>query len=160
MTRKSLKLEKSPSWRGGRSHNHGYPTIKNPDHHRSDANGYVREQILIAEKALGKPLKLPIEVHHIDLSRNNNKPNNFVICQDHAYHCLLHQRTKALKATDDANKRYCPMCKTWDLPGHNDMVVLNRSARAGGNGASRHRRCHTVRERVRRGLAGPTGRKP
>ena len=115
-------------------------------------NGYVREQILIAEKALGKPLKRPIEVHHVDLSRDNNKRNNLVICQDHAYHCLLHQRTEALRATRNPRARKCQICGSWDDPNDptNDLVVLYRKARKRGNGVSRHKSCHTEKERRRK----------
>jgi hypothetical protein len=45
-----------------------------------------------AEKALGHPLPKGAEVHHTDLTRSETSP--LVICQNHAYHYLLHLRTK------------------------------------------------------------------
>jgi len=56
------------------------------------------EHILVAEKALGKPLPPGAEVHHLDENRRNNKPNNLVICPSRAYHKLLHMRMRQLKA--------------------------------------------------------------
>lgn len=45
-----------------------------------------------AEQALGKPLPPGVEVHHADGSKADDAP--LVICQDRAYHMLLHQRMR------------------------------------------------------------------
>jgi hypothetical protein len=45
-----------------------------------------------AEKALGKPLPPGAEVHHADGSMRDDAP--LVICQDRAYHMLLHKRMR------------------------------------------------------------------
>ena len=67
-----------------------------PGHPRSD-HGYVYEHILMAEKALGKPLPNGAEVHHINGKKGDNSRGNHVICQDQAYHKLLEKRTRAYK---------------------------------------------------------------
>ncbi len=68
---------------------------------------------LRAELALGKPLPLGAEVHHVDGNRWNNANRNLVICQDLAYHRLLHLRTRVLRAGGDPNtQRLCGICKT------------------------------------------------
>lgn len=46
-----------------------------------------------AELALGKPLPRGAEVHHADGSKGDNAPL-LVICQDRAYHMLLHKRMR------------------------------------------------------------------
>jgi len=75
-----------------------------------------REHIVVAERAIGKPLPLGALVHHVDEDRLNNDPSNLVICPDDAYHRLLHQRASALDACGHADWRKCPFCKHYSAP--------------------------------------------
>jgi len=75
--------------------------------------GYAYEHVVVAEKALGKPLPLKAKVHHLDEDRANNAGNNLVICEDQAYHAMLHLRMKSLRATGNPNLRQCYCCKEW-----------------------------------------------
>lgn len=69
------------------------------------------EHILIAERALGKPLPKGAEVHHVNEDKRNNRPSNLVICQDRAYHALLHRRARVLRASGNPNtQRICYRC--------------------------------------------------
>lgn len=78
------------------------------------SHGYVRvmtakgvrqyEHILVAERALGRPLKnLGVGhpdsevVHHIDGDKTNNAPDNLLVCT-HKYHVELHHRLEASPA--------------------------------------------------------------
>ena len=55
-------------------------------------------------------------VHHVNEIRSDNWKENLVICQDCAYHKLLHRRARALKACGHANWRKCRFCKKYDDP--------------------------------------------
>ena len=125
----------------------GYVFIMMPNHHRSDSQGYVREHILIAEKALGKPLRLPHVIHHYT-------PKQIVICENQAYHQLLHQRQRALQICGHANWLRCSWCKKYDNP--KNLSIKQRSDRPQGQMRSEHRECrnnygreHHIKKKLR-----------
>ncbi len=66
-----------------------------------------------AERALGHPLPPRAVVHHADGSTRADAP--LVICENQAYHALLHQRMRVLKAggnpNTDAVCGYCGKAK-------------------------------------------------
>lgn len=73
-----------------------YVAIYMPEHPRAH-KGHVLEHILVVERALGKPLPEKVVVHHINGDRTDNRNANLVICQDQAYHLLLHKKRRRLQ---------------------------------------------------------------
>lgn len=101
-------------------------------------DGSKRLYVQIAEKALGKPLPQGACVHHLD---PEDHFRGLVICQDNAYHNLLHARTLAFRACGDSHKRPCRFCKQYDDPANMDKY---------SNTGWHHRWCHNEYEKLRR----------
>lgn len=95
---------------------YGYSLSYRPNHARNITEVYVFTHVLIAEKALGKPLPPGAKVHHVNGKRGDNSRGNHVICQDQAFHMLLHRRMRALKACGNAGWERCTHCKKYDAP--------------------------------------------
>lgn len=79
-------------------------------------NRSIYEHVLVAEKALGKPLPDGAVVHHVDGNGENNTPSNLVICPSQKYHLMLHQRMAAKQACSNPSWRKCYYCKKYDDP--------------------------------------------
>lgn len=79
---------------------------------RISVNGYLKYlHVIRAEAALGKPLPPKAEVHHADGSMNDDAP--LVICEDRAYHFLLHARMRVKRAGGNPNiESFCRCCRT------------------------------------------------
>lgn len=137
--RNRLKKERGTSWKGGKTICLGYTMLYQPGHPRAH-NNYVREHILIAEKALGKYLPLSAVVHHVNGTKNSE---TLVVCQDQAYHALIHQRQIAHKACGHANWRKCRYCKKYD-----DPINMQTSS----DGRRWHRDCRNIYDKHRRDI--------
>jgi len=132
---------KSANWRGGTRKHNDKISIYMPGHHREDDKHYVLEHIIIAENVLGKPILKCTPIHHIDRTPANNKNNNLVICENKAYHGLLHQRQRAYDACGNPHWRKCCICKKYDDPAN---LYFNPNPNAG---APRHRLCRKLKDR-------------
>lgn len=107
----------NPHWKGGEiTKTNGYIMVYAPDHPRRDRRNYVLQHIIVAEKVLGRYLKDPECIHHVDEDPGHNKNGNFVICEDKAYHMLIHRRKRAFEACGHANWIKCKYCKQHDDP--------------------------------------------
>ena len=126
----------SSNWKGGRIVNREYNRvlIQAPNNSRAMIHGYVYEHILVAEKVLGKPFPVGAVVHHIDGNASNNEHSNLVICENNAYHLILHRKKRSLEASGHANWRKCWICKQYDAP---DKLYIKARA-------CYHRTCQTA----------------
>lgn len=95
--------------------------------------------VMVAESVLGRKLPSRAVVHHVNGDRLDNRPANLVICNDAAYHRIIHRRLNALNACGHAHWRKCWICKQYDKP-------ENLSISPNGMNI-RHRDCDSKRSR-------------
>jgi hypothetical protein len=119
-----------PKWNGGTSKvSKIYETLLIPNHPRAmsangiEKQGYVRTHLLLAEKALGRPIPTGNPVHHHPCAEEFT---DLVICQDHAYHLFIHRRYRAFKACGNVHWTKCVICKQYDDP--STMVIYPHKA--------------------------------
>lgn len=128
------------AWAGGhKRHANGYLLTLIPGHPRADVKGYVFDHILVAEKALGKPIPKGSDVHHVNEIKSDNANTNLVVCQDRAYHFLLHQRARALRECGNPNWRKCRYCKKHEDP---SLLVIWQTPPDGSIRHVRHEHPH------------------
>jgi hypothetical protein len=133
--------EKNAAWRGGLYRRaDGYIDVRLED-------GYQKEHIVVAERVLGKSLPTGAVVHHINEDRSDNRPGNLVICQDTAYHSLLHRRLRALRESGHVDWLKCVRCKKWSPPTDEDLWSFRDSTSNARH--YYHRACERLRRRAR-----------
>ena len=86
-----VRGEKHPRWNGGKTHERGYILIVAAKHPKSDMHGRVREHVLVMEKQLGRFLEDGEVVHHINLKKDDNRPENLMV-MNQSEHLKLHWR--------------------------------------------------------------------
>lgn len=142
---KGLSGKLNQQWRGGTTTVMGYIRRMCHDHPRADVNGYVLEHILVAEKAIGRWLPKTAEMHHVNECKHDNRNENLVICEDRAYHQLLHTRLKAYQGTGSVDGLKCCHCKKWGLPNDGDFSIPKRK-----RSDAFHRSCNSKVSAARR----------
>jgi hypothetical protein len=146
----NVKGPKNLGWKGGSFiASNGYRLKYSPNHPDKINGGYVLEHRLIAEKALGKFLPKNSVIHHLNGNPLDNTNTNLVVCENNAYHLLLHQRTRALKQCGHADWRRCGICKQHDDP-KNLMIFKNNYVV--------HRECNIKKLREKKRLKELQGR--
>jgi hypothetical protein len=71
---------------------------------------------LIAERVLGKQLPDGVQVHHVNHDPSDNKKSNLVVCENAAYHKLIHVREAAFYGCGRPDWRRCNYCHQYDNP--------------------------------------------
>ena len=144
ITRRTKKRGEHHLWKGGRYINDaGYYMVYSPEHPRAMKNGYVREHIVISEKAIGGILPNKCQVHHYGDKLDNSK---IVICEDQHYHNMIHTRTDSLLYSGDVNRRKCKFCKEYD--DIDNLYCKHLKTRSGWN--VYHRGCRNKYEMQRK----------
>ena len=110
------------------------------------------EHRIIAEKVLRKALPPGVVVHHLDKNRTNHENNNLVICENGAYHHLLHVRQRAKDAGAPLRWRKCGKCRKYD-----DLENLIFRDNGKGCLAPEHPRCKQVLSFNKDRYMGPCG---
>jgi DNA modification methylase len=107
--------ENHPRWNGGRLvDKEGYVRIRQPEHPRSDARGYVLESRLRMEEAIGRFLMPQEVVHHINEQPGDNQIENLKLYASQAEHMAEH----AVERRRDAAGR---------LAGKDDVMVEDQA---------------------------------
>jgi hypothetical protein len=132
----------NPRWNGGSKINERGVWLAVPG-----TNSYEKASRRIVETALGHKLPATSVVHHRDRNSVNNDLANFIVCQDRAYHKLVHLREDAYRATGNANSRKCYICHKWDTPGQHFRVAKKRRS-----GMAYHLECSRRKQRLSRSL--------
>lgn len=143
-SRPSLHFPAKSAWVSPR----GYVLMYWPEHPAAMGKPTVSEHVAIVYRVMRKLVPKGTEIHHADRDRTNNQPSNLVVCQDLAYHKLLHARLDAYEACGHANWRRCGICKQYGDPANVRPVSLRQSA------GHRHVACHAKQERERVRLRG------
>jgi hypothetical protein len=129
------------SWKGGKCVSEGRSRTYIPDHPKAQKNGYVLDSVLVAEKALGRPLPPKAVVHHY---RKLSDDSAIVICENQGYHNLIHRRTRAYRGCGNANWLKCSYCQQYDSPENLYVIKNERSS------ANHHVACKTRHDKSRR----------
>jgi hypothetical protein len=119
----------------------GYTYVQWPEHPHANRQGRVREHIAVAMDALGHKLPKGAVVHHVNDDKSDNRKDNLVICQNDAYHKLLHYRRRIFRAGGNPDTdRICSACQK--------VISLTKFSPTGSCGLSREcRPCAAARQR-------------
>ena len=120
-----------PSWSGGKGIFNGYIRVA------TGRNKRAFEHREIIEAALGREIPKKAVSHHFNGNKTENFNGNLVLCQDRAYHNLLHRRQRAHDACGHADWLKCGYCGEYDSP--NNLYVQEKS---GNRTDGRHESCH------------------
>lgn len=72
----------------------GYREIYSPESGRK--NNYIREHLKVMSDAIGRAVKYPENVHHIDGNKLNNSLQNLYLCDNVSEHTKIHHSMERL----------------------------------------------------------------
>lgn len=97
----------------------GYKMVYNPEHEHAQSAGYVYEHILVAlKKYCLKRLPKEYCVHHIDLRKTNNSPENLCL-MTRQEHSKAHNRLEELAIIELLDKGLIEFC-------HKEKIYIKR----------------------------------
>jgi hypothetical protein len=112
---KKMKGNNNTSWKGGRIvDKSGYILILQPEHPMANSKGYVREHVLVMEKALARFLFPEEVVHHINEDKGDNYIGNLIVFKSLKMHTEFHRRLRAFKICGHWDWYLCPYCHKYD----------------------------------------------
>ena len=78
----------------------GYVLVYAPNHKYSKTKtGWILEHILVAENILKRKLNNSEIIHHIDLDKQNNEPNNLDLFENNKSHISFHNKLRQFGMT-------------------------------------------------------------
>lgn len=83
------KREKSTRYGNGHTFHNGYEYIFRPHHKYAQYRGYVKLARYLKELDLGRYLDPKEVVHHADLNKLNNEPDNLILFPDNKTHLAI-----------------------------------------------------------------------
>lgn len=89
---------------------YGYVRIYEPEHPRSTKAGWVHEHRLVVERILGRQLSPDEHVHHLNGTKDDNRPENLQVLS-HGEHSTLtgKENGKRLKEWERYRERFGPL---------------------------------------------------
>lgn len=129
MRGRANKGAKNGRWTGGRKiHQDGYVLCHLPDHPHANADGYVYEHRLVAEKSLGRYL-LPTEVvHHKNDQTSDNRPENLQVFSSNGRHLSATRSGKRPNWSEESWRKVLAGL----AEGRRRKAILLESRRGGG----------------------------
>lgn len=107
-----MRGELHPNYSGGRYVPKGndYVTTLQPGHKRAH-RGRVKEHILVAEKMIGGELPAGAEIHHENGNKQDNRPENLVVCPTRKDHMVREAKARRLRDLGSLELRRCTNCE-------------------------------------------------
>ncbi|MCK5614426.1 hypothetical protein KAR91_71830, partial [Candidatus Pacearchaeota archaeon] len=107
--RRGQAMKNNNNWRGGRvlgraktkgkylDKGAGYWYLRIKNHPNAKKSGYVAEHVVVATKAIKRPLRKGEIVHHLNMIKDDNQKGNLVICNN-KNHANWHRQLEELGA--------------------------------------------------------------